>query len=213
MILLRPVPTRYPISQQYGENPNLYPSTHGHNGIDYAVPEGTLVVAAADGLVTRAELDTETAANPKAGYGIHVRIQHANGYMTIYGHLAAASVVTGWTVHQGETIGVSGNTGRSTGPHLHFELRAGVSMYSALDPSAMIVDAIPEQSGLFVATLAEDGKGLRVRNRPTTEAAVIRSMSVGEKVKVFGFAGGDCWLQIEDGYIKYGKTWLTLEGE
>ena len=70
MILLRPVPPNHRITQLFGENPALYPSTKGHNGIDYGLPEGVPVSAAAAGQVIRAELDTETARNPKAGYGL-----------------------------------------------------------------------------------------------------------------------------------------------
>jgi len=67
MILLRPVPLQFHISQRFGENPNIYPATNGHNGIDFGLPEGNPVMAAADGVVTRAELDTTTAATSAQG--------------------------------------------------------------------------------------------------------------------------------------------------
>ena len=60
MILLRPVPKQFHISQHFGENHNTYPLTHGHNGIDFGLPDGNPVMAAANGVITRAELDTET---------------------------------------------------------------------------------------------------------------------------------------------------------
>lgn len=59
------------------------------------------------------------------GYGCHVVVDHANGYQTLYGHLSAISVTPGQVVSQGQQVGTMGSTGRSTGPHLHFEIRLG----------------------------------------------------------------------------------------
>ncbi len=85
-----------------------------HRGIDWATPIGTSVVASSGGTVVRAGWG--------AGYGYCVYIQHPNGMMTRYGHLKKVLVSTGQTVKQGERIALSGNTGVSTGPHLHFEI-------------------------------------------------------------------------------------------
>lgn len=152
MILIRPVTINFPITQGFGENPDLYPATRGHNGIDYGLPEGSPVNAAQDGQVTRADLDAETALNPRAGYGIHVRIVHPDNTMTIYGHLVegGCAVQVGQVVQVGETIGQSGNTGRSTAPHLHFEARTGINLTNAIDPLPFIHDEMPD--ALFLAS-------------------------------------------------------------
>ncbi|HEY1074606.1 MAG TPA: peptidoglycan DD-metalloendopeptidase family protein [Patescibacteria group bacterium] len=91
-----------------------------HTGIDYRANVGTPIVAAADGVVIVA---TETGWN--GGYGKTVLISHTGNKTTRYGHMSDVSVRSGQRVSQGELIGYSGNTGRSTGPHLHFELRVG----------------------------------------------------------------------------------------
>ncbi|HAG68838.1 MAG TPA: peptidase M23 [Lachnospiraceae bacterium] len=85
-----------------------------HKGVDWATPVGTSVVASSGGTVVRAGWG--------AGYGYCVYIQHPNGMMTRYGHLKKVLVRTGQNVRQGERIALSGNTGVSTGPHLHFEI-------------------------------------------------------------------------------------------
>jgi murein DD-endopeptidase MepM/ murein hydrolase activator NlpD len=87
-----------------------------HSGLDVAVPQGTPVVAAAKGVVTFANWD--------GGYGIVVMIKHADSKVaTRYAHLSAINVSPGQAVSSGQQIGLVGSTGRSTGPHLHFELR------------------------------------------------------------------------------------------
>lgn len=88
-----------------------------HEGIDLAVPTGTVVAAAADGVVIQ--------SGENGGYGISIYVDHGNGIITRYGHLSQAYAQVGREVKQGETIGLSGNTGNSTGPHLHFEIRIG----------------------------------------------------------------------------------------
>jgi LysM repeat protein len=93
---------------------------HGHNGIDIGAPVGTQLVAAADGTVIAAK-----SGGYNGGYGSMVIINHPNGTQTVYGHMSRVDVVTGQSVVKGQGIGLSGNTGRSTGPHLHFEVRKG----------------------------------------------------------------------------------------
>ena len=92
------------------------PVTHvHHDGIDFIAEKGTPVLAAAAGEVVTADFD------PK--YGYHVIIQHEGGYTTLYAHLAELRVAAGDTAEAGTEIGTVGNTGQSTGPHLHLELR------------------------------------------------------------------------------------------
>ena len=86
-----------------------------HNGIDLAVPTGTSVHASADGVVIQSGWN--------GGYGISVYIDHGNGVITRYGHMSETLVSVGQEVSQGDLIGLSGSTGDSTGPHVHFEMR------------------------------------------------------------------------------------------
>ena len=91
---------------------------HGYNGADLAAPLGSTLRAAASGKVIVAR-----QGGYNGGYGKYVVIQHPNGTQTLYGHMLSVSVVEGQSVAQGQTIGYLGSTGRSTGPHVHFEVR------------------------------------------------------------------------------------------
>ena len=91
---------------------------HGHNGIDIAATPGTPVIASASGRVIVAK-----TGGYNGGYGNMVIISHDKGIQTVYAHLQSINVTSGETVSQGQKIGGVGNTGRSTGPHLHFEVR------------------------------------------------------------------------------------------
>ncbi len=88
----------------------------GHTGIDLAVPTGTSVRAALPGTVT-------VSTYNQGGYGYYVMIDHGNGLSTLYGHNSQLLARVGQTVEAGDVIALSGSTGRSTGPHLHFEVR------------------------------------------------------------------------------------------
>lgn len=213
MILLRPVDKQFRITQRFGENPDVYPLTNGHNGIDFGLPEGNPVLAAADGVVTRAELDTETAVNPKRGYGYNVRIQHADGSTTIYAHFQKDSftVATGDNVTMGTMVGRSGNTGFSTGPHLHFELRLGVSATSAVDPMPFLVDEIPSSDILFRVTVAPEGEGVRLRRGPGRDFGIVRNLHTDDAFEVLGIAGDNAWLRVKEGYIMYDPKWYKIE--
>jgi hypothetical protein len=211
--LIRPVPESYPVTQRFGENPAWYPATKGHNGIDYGVPEGTQVVAAAPGQVIRAELDTETAQNPKKGYGYHVRIQHSDGSTAIYGHLSRILVKTGQLVNAGDPIARSGNTGWSTGPHLHFEIRLGASITTSVDPdkyAGYLPAPEVEPDPILTARITRDGAGLRVRSAPSTSSAIVRYLSEADTLNVSGIAGRDAWLKVDDGFIFYDPDWIDL---
>jgi murein DD-endopeptidase MepM/ murein hydrolase activator NlpD len=104
-------------------------TAEAHPGIDIAVPAGTVVRAAGGGTVVQAGADPE--------YGLFVLVAHPNGYQTMYGHLSRSIAALGSAVKAGETLGRSGNTGRSSAPHLHFEVRHnGIS----IDPLSLIRD-------------------------------------------------------------------------
>ncbi|WP_298470698.1 M23 family metallopeptidase [uncultured Erythrobacter sp.] len=110
------VPAGQDISSGFGFRRD--PFTGGgamHNGIDFKGPVGSPIYAAAKGVVT--------FAGWKSGYGKTVEIQHGNGMMTRYAHMSRLGATVGQKVGAGATIGGIGSTGRSTGPHLHFEVR------------------------------------------------------------------------------------------
>ncbi|ACG73735.1 Peptidase M23 [Anaeromyxobacter sp. K] len=86
-----------------------------HDGVDVAAPEGTPVRAPAAGVVVR--------AGPRGGYGNAVEVDHGGGLLTLYGHAAEVRVRPGQVVAAGDELALVGSTGRSTGPHLHFEVR------------------------------------------------------------------------------------------
>ncbi|MBI4168944.1 MAG: peptidoglycan DD-metalloendopeptidase family protein [Acidobacteria bacterium] len=85
-----------------------------HQGLDLVAPLGTKIVAPADGIVTR--------VGPSGGFGQSVIIAHGYGIITRYGHLSSSNVRVGQRVKRGDVIGTVGSTGRSTGPHVHYEL-------------------------------------------------------------------------------------------
>lgn len=87
-----------------------------HTGVDLAAPIGTPVFATSDGLVS--------TAGWQGGYGLLVALDHGGALQTRYGHLSQLAVAPGQTVRKGEVLGYVGSTGRSTGPHLHYEVRA-----------------------------------------------------------------------------------------
>jgi len=91
---------------------------HGHNGVDIASAFGSSIIAAADG-----EVIVSKSSGYNGGYGSYIVIKHGNGTQTLYAHLSGVQVSVGDTVSQGQVIGNMGSTGKSTGTHLHFEVR------------------------------------------------------------------------------------------
>ncbi|TLD82310.1 M23 family metallopeptidase [Helicobacter sp. MIT 05-5293] len=117
------VPNGYPmkrynrISADYGYRVHpLFFTRHLHTGVDFATEIGTPVYATADGVVNAAGFST-------GGYGNLVKVDHSLGFMTYYAHLNKIVVKKGMFVKRGQLIAYSGNTGQSTGPHLHYEVR------------------------------------------------------------------------------------------
>ena len=115
------VPLGYPyigrLNSQYGYRTNPFGgSSHEfHSGIDFKGNIGDSVKATGDGVVEKADYHN--------GYGKCVIIRHEHGYSSLYGHLSEVNVTVGQKVKSGDVIGLVGNTGRSTGPHLHYEIR------------------------------------------------------------------------------------------
>lgn len=91
---------------------------HGYNGVDLAAPEGTPIYSAAGGRVIVSKI-----LGWNGGYGKYIVVEHLNGTQTLYAHLLENLVFSGTEIARGQIIGYVGNTGKSTGPHLHFEIR------------------------------------------------------------------------------------------
>lgn len=201
-----PVAAETPITQRWGENPADYPKTGGHNGVDFGCVVGTPVRAAHGGRVIRADMDT-------TGYGLHVRVLHADGWGTIYAHLSALTARVGQTVTPGDELGKSGSTGWSTGPHLHFELRMNMlSVQSGADPLLYLGEA-PEVIANGV-TLVD---GLRVRDAPGVQGGVRRYLPAGTRLDIVEVKGD--WLRILDAGQAWvcaklgGETFVRLDGQ
>ncbi len=114
----------------------VYKTPKFHAGLDFAAPQGTPIYATADGVVT-------TAGNTGNGYGNHVVINHGYGYETLYGHMVRVKAHDGEQVKRGEVIGWVGSTGKSTGPHCHYEVHKNGNK---LDPVYFFYnDLSPEQ--------------------------------------------------------------------
>jgi len=114
------------ISSRFGRRMDPYTGRISfHKGVDFFARAGTPVIATADGTVTMARED--------GGMGLMVEISHGNGFETRYGHLSGILVKRGQDVKRGETIGLVGNTGRSTGPHLHYEVTFRNSLRNPLE--------------------------------------------------------------------------------
>lgn len=119
------IPSRFPLPDKYMEKVTwgyeeeaIHPITRKkarHMGIDVAAPTGTPVYATADGVIQKAEEDK--------GWGKLVVIEHEDGYASVYAHLSEIEVESGTRIEKGGVIGRVGNTGQSTGPHLHYEVR------------------------------------------------------------------------------------------
>lgn len=130
------VPSRMPLggaqlTSDYGMRTHpVLGGRRSHKGIDLAAPSGTPIYATADGLVSKAE--------PFSSYGNFVSIEHGAELQTRYAHMSRIAVQAGARVKKGDLIGYVGSTGRSTGPHLHYEVRiAG----EAVNPTPYMVES------------------------------------------------------------------------
>ena len=122
--MLKSIPAIQPVSDKnlnyiasgfgYRIDP-IYKTVKMHTGLDFTAPIGTPIYATGNGVVSTAEYDA-------GGYGNNVVIDHGYGYETLYGHMSKIKVRVGQRVKRGEVIGWIGNTGKSTGPHCHYEV-------------------------------------------------------------------------------------------
>lgn len=114
----------------------VYKTVKMHQGLDFAAPQGTPIYATANGTV-------KLAGNTGNGYGNHVVINHGYGYETLYGHMYKVKATVGQRIKRGEIIGYVGSTGKSTGPHVHYEVHKNAKR---IDPAYFFFnDLSPEQ--------------------------------------------------------------------
>ncbi|MEU8982505.1 M23 family metallopeptidase [Streptomyces sp. NPDC048309] len=124
---------KYTLSAGFNQAGAMWQSTH--SGQDFAVASGTEVVAAHGGTVVKAG---GNGAGDGPAYGNAIVVKHANGTYSQYAHLSRIDVKIGQVVATGQHIALSGNTGNSSGPHLHFEIRTTPNYGSAIDPVAFL---------------------------------------------------------------------------
>ncbi len=129
------------LTSQYGYRTDPFQGRRkNHKGLDIAGPIGTPIFATADGMVGRAQW--------VRGYGKYIEVEHGNAIQTRYGHMSALNVAPGQRVRQGDLIGFMGSTGRSTGSHLHYEVRIGGE---PVNPTSFL-PAVTKESNLLIAT-------------------------------------------------------------
>lgn len=162
-----PFHNSYPITQRFGER---ITDPNGHSGVDFALPKGTNVRAAAAGIIKAVHWS-------QRGYGIHILIDHGGGIESLYAHLLTTSFPVGTAVEPGQIIAMSGSSGNSTGPHLHFEIRRDGK---AVDPLPLIQGAEekvdPGAARKWVVSVDQ----LNVRSGPSLAYAVVRRLNRGE---------------------------------
>jgi murein DD-endopeptidase MepM/ murein hydrolase activator NlpD len=129
----------------------IYKTPKLHQGLDFTAPQGTPIYATANGRVSH-------AGNKGSGYGNHVIIDHGYGYQTLYGHMVRVKVSAGKSVKRGEVIGWVGNTGKSTGPHCHYEV---IKFNQRIDPVYFFYnDLTPEQFDRLLKQAASNNQSL-----------------------------------------------------
>ncbi|MEN9444659.1 MAG: hypothetical protein RIS47_1549, partial [Bacteroidota bacterium] len=116
---IQPIPNKDLNHRPYGYGSRIdpvYKTPAFHEGMDFSAPVGTPIYATGDGKVLQADSESR-------GYGKHVKISHGYGYVTLYGHMSKIIAKPGQKVKRGDIIGLVGSTGKSVGPHLHYEVR------------------------------------------------------------------------------------------
>ncbi|WP_408609199.1 M23 family metallopeptidase [Allopontixanthobacter confluentis] len=146
------IPSRMPLAaakltSDYGMRTHpVIGGRRAHKGVDLSAPTGTPVYATADGIVGKAE--------HFSSYGLYVQIEHGAELETRFAHMSKLAVAEGQRVNKGDVIGYVGSTGRSTGPHLHYEVRiAG----EAVNPIPYMVETEAQQA--FALAMGDGGRG------------------------------------------------------
>lgn len=227
-------PTQYgTINQKFGARPEYYQKfgLPAHEGIDFMAPEGSEIYAATDGFVSQISLDGNTKP-----YGNQVRVQHADGYETIYAHLSEAVVARGQFVQAGQLIGLAGNTGNSSGAHLHFGLKhKGATQrkethypYDLIDPTPYlepfsgdkpVKPTPPETASLEVQVESPEAGYLNVRDAPHVGGELVGRVSHGDKLGALedaeiarnkvGKNGQWLWVRTPDKKVGYIAAWYV----
>lgn len=200
------------ISQVYGANTVYYSQfnmnsvlsngakNYGHEGVDVRLGAGTPLYAIADGTVKLADQD------PAGAYGVEVRLIFGEGLEAIYAHMSSLSVKTGQVVKEGDFLGLSGNTGNSTGAHLHFSIRKnGVFV----DPTLYLPclktglggdESLPEEPTENEIRLKT---AMNLREAPTTSSKVIKTLPAKSVVDFneVEIANGYVWAKTDSGWV------------
>lgn len=224
------------ITQKFGENPRTYQKygLPGHEGIDWGAPIGTEVYAVADGFISDVRFDGNSDPQRKP-YGNQVRLQHDDIYTSIYAHLSEIVVTRGQFVRRGQRIGLVGNTGHSTGPHLHYTLKkqgattSGETHYphDIIDPTPFLDHSTKDAGGaqpqppatptLTVQVHSPDVGYLNIRQSPTVSAALVTKANHGallgalEPVEIAQAKVGQVnqwlWVRTDDKKEGYTAAW------
>ena len=236
-------PTQFNIiTQEFGARPEFYGKfgLPGHEGIDFEAPEGSELYAVADGVVSdvRPDGDSDPVGKP---YGNQLRIQHGEGYTSIYAHLSQIFAQRGQPVQAGQLIGLSGNTGNSFGAHLHLTIKKNGATqahetsfpYDIIDPSPYVgafeVGARPAppeppaQPTLQVQVNSPDVGYLNVRSAPSVSGTLVAKVNDGVTLGALEAEGvarskvGQqnqwLWVRTPDGQVGYAAAWyLRLTG-
>jgi hypothetical protein len=184
MKLAYPFQGTFPITQRFGENPQDYPATKGHMGIDWGMPLDTPIYPAAVGKVISAGWNDQ-------GYGNLVIMEHADNIKTYYAHLSRVNKVAGTVVEDLRLpLGFSGNTGNSTGPHLHFEYRVNnkprnpALLFNQAPPAPL--PAVAVEVGDVVSVNCDI---LNIREAADAASRDLGDLAMGYRVKVAAISG------------------------
>ena len=182
------------------DNSGVWASTNNvHTGQDFPMKIGSPVSATLDGYVS--------SINPGSDYGTAVVIDHPNGYQTVYGHLSERSVNLGDFVSKGQKVGKSGNTGNTTGPHLHYEVRQGKN--NPVNPDVLTYFG------------AASPVGTASSNAMTTSGASSSASNVAGTRAILGTGDQQEWATqflgrigapVTDTNLKSVNTWMRFEG-
>lgn len=136
-----PMRSEYRITSDWGERINpVSQRKHLHTGVDYGMPIGTPIYAPADGVAYYVN------NGYNGGYGVMLKLEHSFGFSTFYAHLSKIAVQKGDFVRRGQVVAYSGNSGRSTGPHLHYEIRY---LGQALNPRPFVEWTMRDYTTIF----------------------------------------------------------------
>ena len=167
----------------------MYPTLNKkHRGLDFGIGKGTKVGAAMSGTVESLTYGTEGDWNSGGGYGNSVYIKGNNGVWYRYAHLSQIGVKKGQSVNAGDTIGLSGNTGWSTGPHLHFQTDRPSGPSNDINPYGYVTAGLFKATGDIPNITAENNSS---ESETTAESAQSALSTLGSKRFISGsFTGG-----------------------